>query len=246
MRGLLIANADDADAGFVGERFRSHGIAFDECHREHPGEWPALDGHDVVVSLGSDWSVDWPEVRHLVAVEEELVRTAHGRGVPTFGICFGSQVTAAALGGRVVRAAAPEVGWCEVDSDDTSIVATGPWLQWHGDVVRLPPGASELARSAVGPQAWIVERSLSVQFHPEATETMLDRWSRGSGARQLEQVGSSREELMAATRANVDAARRHGWRLVDWFLEEVAGGAGRHGTEPRDGPRGNCEGFPGP
>ena len=49
VRALLIANANDADAGFVGERFRSHGYAFDECHREHPGDWPSLDGHELKV-----------------------------------------------------------------------------------------------------------------------------------------------------------------------------------------------------
>ena len=60
MRALLIANAADADAGFVGERFRHHGFAFTECHRERPAEWAELDGHDLVLLLGSEWSVYWP------------------------------------------------------------------------------------------------------------------------------------------------------------------------------------------
>lgn len=223
MRGLLIANADDADAGFVGDRFRSRGVAFVECHRERPEEWPELDGHDVVVCLGSEWSVYWPEVRGHVSVEEDLVRSAHARGVPAFGICFGSQVMAHALGGTVERGRAPEIGWHQVDSDDPDVIAQGPWMQWHSDVVGLPPGAHELARSPIAPQAWQLDRVLAVQFHPEATETMMDKWSRGGGVAQLERIGSSRDQLMADTRANVGASRRHAWRLVDWFLESVVG-----------------------
>jgi GMP synthase-like glutamine amidotransferase len=79
MRALLIANAVDADAGFVGDRLRHHGFAFDECHREHPDEWPDLDGHDLVLLLGSEWSVYWPEVADEVAAEVALIREAQAR-----------------------------------------------------------------------------------------------------------------------------------------------------------------------
>ena len=33
VRAIVIANAADADCGFVGERFRHHGFAFTEAHR---------------------------------------------------------------------------------------------------------------------------------------------------------------------------------------------------------------------
>jgi GMP synthase-like glutamine amidotransferase len=223
VRGLLIANADDADAGFVGDRFRVHGVAFDECHREHPEEWPDLAGHDVVVTLGSEWSVYWPQVHDLIEAEAALVRAARSAGVPMFGICFGSQVMAHALGGSARQGPAPEIGWHQVHSDDPEVVAEGPWMQWHHDVADLPPGAVEIARSPVGPQAWRLDRVFAVQFHPEATETMMSRWSRGGGAEALERIGSSRDQLLAETRANIDTSRRHAWRLVDRFLDAVAG-----------------------
>ena len=57
MRALLIANQNDADAGFVGERFRFHGYAFTEAFRERPGDWPSLDGFDLVLLLGSEEAV---------------------------------------------------------------------------------------------------------------------------------------------------------------------------------------------
>ncbi len=224
MRALLIANANDADAGFVGDRFRDHGFAFAECHRERPGEWPQLDGHDLLLLLGSEWSVYWPEVAASVAAEADLLRAAHARGVPIFGICFGNQVMAHAFGGTVERSRVPEIGWYDVVTDEPLVIAEGPWLQWHYDVVTVPPGATELARSAVGPQAWRMGRSFCTQFHPEATETMLARWSHGVGGDELVRMGSSRDELMDATRRNVTESRPNADRLVDWFCDQVASG----------------------
>lgn len=221
MRTLLIANAVDADAGFVGERFRSHGYAFDECHREHPGEWPALDGHELVVLLGSEWSVYWPEVASSVAAEVAVLHEAARRGIPVFGICFGSQVMAHAFGGAVRKGAEPEVGWFEIESDVPDTIATGPWLQWHYDVVGVPPGATELARSVVGPQAWRLGRMFCTQFHPEATEAMLRRWSAGPGADELARIGSSAEALLETTRTNVNQSRDNSDQIVDWFCERV-------------------------
>lgn len=219
MRALLIANAVDADPGFVGERFRHHGYSFDECIRERPEEWPALDGHDLVLLLGSEWSVYWPEVAEYVAAETALIREVHRRGIPQFGICFGNQSMAHALGGTVERAREPEIGWHQITSDMPEAIAEGPWMQWHYDVVTVPAAAEELARSGVGPQAWRMGRSFATQFHPEANEAMLARWSAGAGGAELERIGSTSDELMAATRVNTRTSREHSDLLVDWFLE---------------------------
>ena len=62
--------------------------------------------------------------------------------------------------------AAPEIGWCSIDSD-VGDIAAGPWMQWHSDAVTLPPGAVELARNPFGVQAWRRGRLLCTQFHPE-------------------------------------------------------------------------------
>jgi GMP synthase-like glutamine amidotransferase len=227
VRALLIANRDDADPGFVGFRFRHHGYAFTECHREDPQGWPALQGHDLVLSLGSEWSAYWPAVAESVAAEAALIAAAHAQRVPVFAICFGSQVAAQALGGTVFRAATPEIGWYEIDVDaGADHVARGPWLQWHSDVVTLPPSVSEVARSTVGPQVWHLDSIFAVQFHPEATESMLARWT-SIGAEELLTVGTSPDELMAVTRTNVAASRRNANALVDWFVEHVAASAER-------------------
>lgn len=221
MRALVISNSYDADSGFVGQRLRHHGYQFDECHRERPGEWPALEGHDLVLLLGSDWSVYWEHVADHVQAEAALVQEAHTRGVPIFGICFGNQIMAHALGGAVERARTPEIGWYEVATDEPSVIAPGPWLQWHSDIVRVPPAATELARSGVGPQAWRMGRSFCTQFHPEATESILRRWIEGGGADEYIAFGGDPQQFLDTTRVNVAASRRNSDVLVDWFCETV-------------------------
>lgn len=222
MRALLIANAADADPGFVGQRFREHGFAFTECHREHPEQWPDLDGHDLILMLGSEWSVYWPHVAHWVDAEAALIREAQARGVPQFGICFGSQTMAHALGGSVERARVPEIGWYEIVTDAPEAIAAGPWFEWHYDVVTVPAGARELARSASGPQAWQLGRSFCTQFHPEATESMLTRWTSGSGADEIVAFGASVDRLMDETRSNVVVSREQAEHLVDWYLDGLS------------------------
>lgn len=222
MRALLIANADDADGGFVSQRLRHQGYSFVECHREHPGDWPDLAGHDLVLSLGSEWSVYWPEVADSVAAEAAVIRAAHGAGVPVFGICFGNQVMAHALGGTVEPAREPEVGWYDIVTDEPSIIAEGPWMQWHHDVVTVPGHATEIARTSVGPQAWHLGRSFCTQFHPEATETVISRWAYShGGTTELMELGTSPDELMATTRANVAEAQANSDHIVDWFCETI-------------------------
>lgn len=227
MRALLVANSDDCDAGFSGERFRYHGYAFTENIRERPREWAPLDGVELVVLLGSEWSVYWPQVADEVAAEAALICEAHNRNIPIYGICFGAQSIAVALGGHVQRGPEPEIGWYDdIVSDIPDAIASGPWMQWHSDVVTVLPGVHELARSPVCTQAFRLHRTFATQFHPEVNEAMVTRWAI-EGCDTLRARGSSPEQLRAETSVNVLASRRNAERLVDWFVEQVAGQTSR-------------------
>ena len=201
---------------------RHHGFAFDECLRENPGEWPDLAGHDLVLLLGSEWSVYWDQVSREVQAESALIKEANRTGVPIFGICFGSQMISHALGGSVQRATRPEVGWHRVDSAVPAVITPGPWLQWHFDVFTPPPGWEVMATSPSGPQAIRSGRTFATQFHPEANESMLAAWTAGSD--DLVRLGLSADDVMAHTRDHVKTSRPACARLVDWFMDEVAFG----------------------
>ncbi len=217
MRVLVIANRGDDDPGFVGDALRSLGAELLVAHREDPAALPDPTDVDVVVSLGSDWSVYWDRVADQVSGEAAVLRAAVDADVPVLGLCFGGQVLAHALGGRVERAPEPEVGWFEVETDVPDLIPTGPYLQWHWDRFQPPPGATELARSPVGSQAYVLGSALGLQFHPEATAAMLRRWSAGTTGVLDGTTVDPRDVVAEAERLADDASDRAA-RLVQTFL----------------------------
>ncbi len=217
MRVLLLANRGDDDPGYVGAALTARGADIAVAHRDDDATLPGPGSFDLVVSLGSDWSVYWPHVADHVDREEALLRAAVEAGTPVLGICFGGQLLSHALGGVVERAPEPEVGWFEIESDVPELIPPGPYLQWHWDRFSLPPGSNELARSAVGPQAFVRGSALGLQFHPEATPDMLRRWSAGvTGCVEGTEVVPAVVIAEAARRA--DEARARADVLVATFL----------------------------
>ena len=222
MRVLVVGNRGDADSGLVGARLSEVGFALERNEREYPREWKSLAGVDLVLLLGSEWSVYWESNEKEVAAEVDLVRTAMSRGVPIFGICYGAQLIAHALGGTVTRSQNPEVGWHDVSSTSYPELLAGNWLQWHYDVFTVPEGLRAVAGNDVGPQAMLGKRLFATQFHPEATLDIITRWSTETGAIELAKLGIDAKHLCEKSAERVVQAAPVTARLVDWFLGEVA------------------------
>jgi GMP synthase-like glutamine amidotransferase len=119
-----------------------------------------------------------------LCAERELLRSCVEGEVPVVAVCLGAQLLAAALGARVFRGAAPEVGLGIVTLTDEGrrdpvfgpAGRTLPVFHWHGDTFDLPPGATLLASSdAYTHQAFRVGNAYAIQFHGElAAEHMAD------------------------------------------------------------------------
>ena len=224
MRAYVTANQGDDDAGLVGDRLRQRGYELLVLHREDHRGWPDLGDADLLLALGSEWSVYWDHVAAPVEVELAQLRKAHERGVPVLGICFGSQLLAAALGGTVSRAPAEsvEIGWCDVVARPGAPAAVGGrWFEWHYDRWTVPHGAALLASTAAANQAFRIGRTVATQFHPEVTPAVVARWAAGSDGDELLRAGIEPAELVAETgRLATDALVRAN-ALVDWFCDQV-------------------------
>jgi GMP synthase (glutamine-hydrolysing) len=188
LRVLVIENEPAAGPGKVGEWLIAEGIELNIC-RPYAGdvvpEYVEAEGLLVLggaVGPHDDFEAPWlPAVR-------ALLRRAVEEAVPTWGICLGAQLLAAALGGIVERGAAgPEVGLhplqVEAKSDPLfgDLPAISFALQFHQEAVtKLPKGAVLLASNdayenqafRVGSCAW------GVQFHPEVSKSQISSWSR--------------------------------------------------------------------
>ena len=224
MRALIVQHGEDGPGGHVSDWLAAHDarvelfrIDIDESERDPRA-------YDLIVPLGSE-AAAYDDTVSWVPRELGLLREAAAADVPVFGICFGAQLLARALGGVAMRARRAEIGWVPIRTRDPSLIAEGPWLQWHYDTFTLPPGSTLLADSAAGPQAYTVGRSLGVQFHPEVSADIVAMWVTEDGD-ALRRQGLDPDGLLAESREREAANRSRAWRLMDAFAEGVAGVSG--------------------
>ncbi len=100
-------------------------------------------------------------------------------GLPVLGICYGMQLLAHQLGGRVLPGERREYGPATITLAATSslfeaLPDTLPVWMSHGDrVAELPPGFRSLAHSDNSPYAVIADDRghYGIQFHPEVVHT---------------------------------------------------------------------------
>ena len=103
-------------------------------------------------------------------------------GVPVLGICYGFQVMAYELGGKVDKAALGEYGKTEAAIDDAEgILADSPteqttWMSHGVAVEQAPAGFTVLAHTEGAPVAAMADESrklYGVQWHPEVKHSPL-------------------------------------------------------------------------
>jgi GMP synthase-like glutamine amidotransferase len=211
----IVEQQADAPAGLLGDwaAERGHRVTTLRAQELGAGPWPDPTRFGAIAPLGAEQSVH-ASPDPWIAPQIAFLREAHERGVPVLGLCFGGQALAAALGGEVRAAPAPEIGWLELESLDGGAVAPGPWFAWHNDTFTLPPGAVELARSPAYPHAFRVGRSVGLQFHPEVTPEIVEGWVRG-GRETLAAHRVDSEAILAHVRDRVDAHRVRAFALFD-------------------------------
>ena len=230
MRGLAVEHDPTGHAAVVGEALERRGVELetfqvvpDVANPVSDREFPHPGDYDLVVVLGAVWSVyDDAKIGSWIHRELDFVRRAHDSGRPVLGVCFGGQVLSAALGGTVSRAPVPEFGWLSLDSDRPDDLSPGPWFQWHYDRFTVPDGATEVARNGNGPQAFCMGPEPGAAVPPRGGQRAAGGMARDRGE-ELRAHGVDPEAMAAETTRLESSASRRTQRLVDWFLDDVAG-----------------------
>ncbi|MGA0413337.1 MAG: glutamine-hydrolyzing GMP synthase [Aquiluna sp.] len=143
-------------------------------------------------------------------------------GIPVLGICYGFQVLAQALGGRVDKTGKREYGATDLKlSSGGTLLASQPELQvcWmsHGDqVMEAPSGFEVLASTATTPVAAfenLDKRIFGVQWHPEVKhseqgqQVLKNFLYEGAGIEPSWNSGNVIAEQVEKIRAQVGSAR---------------------------------------
>jgi GMP synthase-like glutamine amidotransferase len=128
---------------------------------------------------------------------EEFIRAAFSARVPLVGICFGHQIVAQAMGGKVERHAG---GWAVGATDYDFGGETIRLNAWHRDqVVKVPGTAKVIASNDFCANAALLydDRAFTVQAHPEFRPEFVD------GLMKTRGKGVVPDDLMAAATARL-------------------------------------------
>lgn len=176
MRINILQHTPNEKAGSILEWAKQHHHDVYTYHPYQFGKLPTADETDMLVILGGPMSPN--DDLAWIKQEKELVSTLLECQKPMLGVCYGAQLIATILGGKVIKAPAKEVGWAPVylqNETIPNIPAKSMVLHWHEDMFEIPSQAKLLFSSDhVKNQGYLYRNNvIGLQFHFEPLEENL-------------------------------------------------------------------------
>ncbi|MDR0808920.1 MAG: type 1 glutamine amidotransferase [Gemmobacter sp.] len=129
---------------------------------------------------------------------EAFIRDAYARAIPMVGICFGHQIIAQALGGKVEKFGG---GWAVGPTEYDFGGKTLRLNAWHQDqVIEKPQGAEVIASNGFCENAALVygNRAFTIQAHPDFRSDFI------AGLMETRGKGLVPEQVMAEAGTRLD------------------------------------------
>jgi GMP synthase (glutamine-hydrolysing) len=213
-RPVLVVDLGGQYSQLIARRVRECRVYSELVSHQTPAQAIRARNPRAIVLSGGPASVYADEAPEVDAAVWEL-------GVPTLGICYGMQLMARDLGGRVERTGASEFGRTDLHAEGGALFEQVPedqvvWMSHRDSVTAPPEGARVTGSSPSTPIAAFEapERGLyGVQFHPEVVHTphgneVLKNFLYGvAGAPPTWTAAAVIEEQVERIRAQVGNAR---------------------------------------
>ena len=229
MGKMVVIKHSHESLGRLAERLAYHGVEWEEITLIDGEPLPGADEVGALVTMGGSMGAYETEEHPYLVDEMELVSELVERDIPVLGICLGSQLLAAALGGRAYLADRPEVGAVSVELTEAgrrhpviSRVDGRRVFEMHEDTFDLPPGSVLLARSDRFPQAFAIGSALAIQFHPEAHNSEANKWANHGARQMVERAGSNPEEFAAGMAEAKQELADGAYELFDAWIDGLA------------------------
>ncbi|KKH91830.1 amidotransferase [Methanosarcina sp. 1.H.T.1A.1] len=217
------------------------------------GTWAALKGHrltktmlyekpvfpepeefDMLLIMGGTMSVYQEKEFPWLRPEKEFVKKVIDTGKPVLGSCFGAQMIAEVLGGKVTRNRFKEIGWHRVKALAEENLNNGRGINselpaglfpeftafmWHGDTFEIPPGAVRLFESEACPNQGFIYKGniIGLQFHPEADRRWIRNIIDDSGHELVEGKFIQSEKEIYGQESLFEDSNDLAFSLMDWF-----------------------------
>ena len=196
------------------------------CNNE---ELPPIDSFDWLMVMGGSQHAWDEEGNAWLQKEKVFLRDVLAAGKIILGICFGAQLLAEALGGKLFPNPHKEIGWHEVsltrEGQESFLFQGIPpsfvTFHWHDDHFSLPQSCTLLARSQTTENQAFVAKDrplVGLQFHPEYTRQMVTYYAREhSQDWTSDDYVSTKDEVLARTEEIPDT-----YWLMETLLNNMA------------------------
>ena len=230
---LVILHQEHSTPGRVGNALKDLGYQLDVRRPRFGDELPrSMRDHAAGIIFGGPMSAN--DEDEFIRREIDWIAVPLKEEKPFLGICLGAQMCARALGGKVFRhpEGRAEVGYYPIRPTAAGLALVEEWpeqvYQWHREGFDLPRCAELLAEGDTFEiQAIRYQSAYALQFHPDVTHAMMNKWI-ARGHERLAMPGARPRDTHFADRAVYDYSAR-AWLSV--FLERWMNGEAHPGHD---------------
>ena len=226
---LIVQNCPAESAGTIIDYLSSRELPYQEIHSYTGDRFPRVEDCSAVICLGCPTSVnDYHDHRYLADLYSFVAQVVRA-DVPYLGVCYGGQLLAKVLGASVKANHVKEIGvykvrLTEAGKTDPLLAPLGnsfPVMQWHGDTFGRPYGCELLAEGTdCTNQAFRHGRQVALQFHLEATESLVHSWCEAYPQEPAD-VEKTVPELLREFRSVADTVKQLNFVFLDSYFTGV-------------------------